>query len=126
MTIPLGRQPLTEAELEGFEYHGCSSGTSMAPMVRDAIVRACAEIRRWRAVRGNLEAIAFKTSHCPACGVTNVVSGGHDLLCPLVELWPYGPAAVHEDCCRLHKTAGHGYCNCKASAADDDEYGMVP
>jgi hypothetical protein len=41
--------PLTDAELESFEYHGCSSGTSTQPLVRDCIVRACAEIRDLRA-----------------------------------------------------------------------------
>ncbi len=41
-------EDLTDAELDGLEYHGCSSGTTASPMVRDAIVRACAEIRRHR------------------------------------------------------------------------------
>ena len=41
-------EDLTDDDLEGLEHLGCSSGTSTPPMVRDAIVRACTEIRRHR------------------------------------------------------------------------------
>lgn len=40
--------PLDDEEVDALEYHGCSSGTSTPPMVRDAIVRATREIRRHR------------------------------------------------------------------------------
>lgn len=40
------------------------------------------------------------------------------------ERWPYGPPDHHEACCDLH--AGGLFCDCKASAADDDEYGETP
>lgn len=40
------------------------------------------------------------------------------------DAWPYGPPSFHEDCCRLHATAGEGYCDCKASDASDDGYGI--
>ena len=40
---------LTDEELESLEYHGCSSGTGTAPMVRDAIVKATTELRAYRA-----------------------------------------------------------------------------
>lgn len=48
-------RPLRDDELEALEYHGCSSGTSTQPMVRDAIVRATRELRRHRAMVKRLE-----------------------------------------------------------------------
>ncbi len=39
---------LTDDELSSLEYHGCSSGTGAPMILRDAIVRACTEIRRRR------------------------------------------------------------------------------
>lgn len=50
--------PLNDHALGAFEYHGCSSGTSTPPMVRDSIVIAVAEIRRSRAMVKRLEAWA--------------------------------------------------------------------
>lgn len=41
------------------------------------------------------------------------------------ERWPYGPPAVHEDHCRLRRADG-AYCDCRASAADDGEWGIHP
>lgn len=35
--------------------------------------------------------------------------------------WPYGPTSFHEDCCVLR--SGSSYCDCKASAADDEDHG---
>jgi hypothetical protein len=46
---------LTDAELESLEYHGCSSGTSTPPMIRDAIVKAARELRGRRAARLTVE-----------------------------------------------------------------------
>jgi len=40
---------LTHDELHALQYHGCSSGTSTQPIVREAIVRAVAELQRHRA-----------------------------------------------------------------------------
>lgn len=44
------------------------------------------------------------------------------------ERWPYGPPSAHEASCQLHRMSdanrtGGLYCDCAASAADDDEYG---
>lgn len=36
------------------------------------------------------------------------------------ERWPYGPPEAHEDCCGLH--AGGLFCDCQASAADEDDW----
>lgn len=36
--------------------------------------------------------------------------------------WPYGPPPYHQSCCGLH--AGGLFCDCLASAADDEEWGM--
>lgn len=45
------------------------------------------------------------------------------LLAPVPgERWPYGPPEAHEPCCRLH--AGELLCDCKASDASDDEWGV--
>lgn len=37
------------------------------------------------------------------------------------ERWPYGPPDFHETCCILHRRGL--FCDCKASAADDDQWG---
>lgn len=39
---------LTDDELDGVEFHACSSGTGTSPKVRDAILRMVAEIKRTR------------------------------------------------------------------------------
>ena len=39
------------------------------------------------------------------------------------ERWPYGPPDYHEACCRLH--AGGLYCDCRASDAEDEEWGVL-
>lgn len=36
--------------------------------------------------------------------------------------WPYGPPDHHESCCVLF--AGRDYCDCKASDASDEEFGI--
>ncbi len=40
------------------------------------------------------------------------------------EQWPYGPPAFHESSCLLHSSGL--YCDCKASEADDRDYGVTP
>lgn len=40
--------PLPEQDLSSLEDHAASSGTDTPPIVRNAILRACSEIRRWR------------------------------------------------------------------------------
>lgn len=48
--------------------------------------------------------------------------GGHELVAPAPpERWPYGPPSFHEAGCSLH--ARGLFCDCAASAADDDEWG---
>lgn len=45
------------------------------------------------------------------------------------ERWPFGPPSYHETCCNLHPRAGRPgglYCDCKASAEDDAEFGGAP
>lgn len=37
--------------------------------------------------------------------------------------WPYGTPEQHEPCCLLFE--GAAYCDCKASAADDLDWGEV-
>lgn len=37
------------------------------------------------------------------------------------ERWPYGAPAYHEECCDLF--AKGRFCDCSASAADDEEWG---
>ncbi len=37
--------------------------------------------------------------------------------------WPYGPPEKHEDCCGLQD--GGAFCDCKASDASDEEWGVV-
>lgn len=48
------------------------------------------------------------------------------------ERWPYGPPSHHQECCSLFPRSskdargaqpGGQFCDCAASAADDDEYG---
>lgn len=47
---------------------------------------------------------------------------GYRLRAPVPpERWPYGPPSWHQACCRLH--ARGLYCDCEASAADDDVWG---
>lgn len=59
---PTPETPLTENELEGFLYHGNSSGTSTPPIVRDIIVRACLELqRRRKKERAAAELAAYTT-----------------------------------------------------------------
>jgi hypothetical protein len=36
--------------------------------------------------------------------------------------WPYGPPPFHQEGCTLH--GGGLFCDCAASAADDDEWGV--
>jgi hypothetical protein len=45
-----------------------------------------------------------------------------------VERWPHGPPDMHQDGCKLMRMydkdrVGNLYCDCLASAADDNEYG---
>lgn len=40
----------------------------------------------------------------------------------LQERWPCGPPHFHEPICRLHEQAG--FCDCKASDASDELWGM--
>jgi hypothetical protein len=40
---------LSEEELAALEWHGCSSGTGTAPVLRSAIIRAVTELRARRA-----------------------------------------------------------------------------
>lgn len=43
--------------------------------------------------------------------------------------WPYGPPHAHEPSCNMFsegRLRGGLYCDCEASAADDDEYGVAP
>jgi hypothetical protein len=48
---------------------------------------------------------------------------GYELVAPVPpERWPYGPPDHHEVCCVLH--TGGLFCDCKASAADDDAWGV--
>jgi hypothetical protein len=42
------------------------------------------------------------------------------------ERWPYGPPSAHENCCSLRPPTFGKFCDCKASAADDDEHGEAP
>lgn len=39
------------------------------------------------------------------------------------DFWPYGPPAFHEPVCLLMEQNGHGYCDCKASDSEDEEWG---
>lgn len=41
---------ITDDEIEGALWHGCSSGTSTPPLVRDVLVKLCTEVRRLRAL----------------------------------------------------------------------------
>jgi hypothetical protein len=68
---------LTDEQLESLEYHGCSSGTGTPPILRDAIVRAVAEVRLHRAaVRADRERV--RATVVAAVDVTAVenVDGG--------------------------------------------------
>ena len=47
-----------------------------------------------------------------------------DLVDDETIVWPYGPPEFHEDCCRLHRHDGVGFCDCKASDASDVEWGL--
>lgn len=38
------------------------------------------------------------------------------------ERWPYGPPAWHQACCLLFE--GATFCDCRASDAEDLEYGV--
>lgn len=50
---------------------------------------------------------------------TDLDSDGVTLLRPVPpERWPFGPPEEHDRCCILHE--GGLYCDCGASAADDD------
>lgn len=55
--------PLSDLELDALEYDSCSSGTSTAPIVREAIVRACQELRQRRRCDAVLE-----IQRCIDCG----------------------------------------------------------
>jgi len=46
-----------------------------------------------------------------------------ELIAPVPpDRWPYGPPDAHETCCKLFRDGL--YCDCVASAADDQEFGM--
>lgn len=46
--MPTADVPLSDVDLDGLFYHGCSSGTPTPSMVRDMIVRACVELQTRR------------------------------------------------------------------------------
>lgn len=54
----------------------------------------------------------------------DLVDGTGDILLKPVppERWPYGPPSHHEDGCILH--AAGLYCDCEASANDDEIWGV--
>lgn len=74
------RGRLTTDELEGFEYHGASSGTATSPMVRECIARACAELRERRAEDVIAQDVAAITANPPVGG-----DGLKAVLCKHVE-----------------------------------------
>lgn len=50
---------------------------------------------------------------------TDLEPGGWKLIRPVPpERWPFGPPEEHDRCCNLH--GGGLFCDCGASAADDD------
>lgn len=110
----LEREP-SPGEIDGLEWHGCSSGTTTPPMVRDAIIRVVAELRRTRTRASDL-----KLAHAKVCVEHDEqIDKALDYLAILRAIWPVWVAAKRE-LDETHKADENGEpmpCQCDICAA---------